>query len=60
MSLPVYLVLLSSSYFYNSIFLFPCRAISHDIARVVIARVVIARALRLYKRDILATSVRFN
>ena len=52
-------------YFYNSIFLFPCRAISHDIARVaiarvVIARVVIARALRLYTHDILATSVCFN
>ena len=26
-------ILLSCRYFYNSIFLFPCRAISHDIAR---------------------------
>ena len=31
-----YLFLLSSRYFYNSIFLFPRRAISHDITRVLL------------------------
>jgi len=54
-----YEIILSSRYFYNSIFLFPCRAISHDIAwRRCYCTGVIARALGLH--GILATMMCFN
>ena len=54
-----YHMLLSSRYFYNSIFLFPYHAISHDIARCGCYCIgVIARAPGL--RSILATTMCFN
>ena len=54
-----HVILLSSRYFYNSIFLSPCRAISHDIAwRGCYSTGVTARTLGLC--SILATTMCFN